>query len=367
MSNNLCGTCERPTPQYGTKLTCSNCKKHFHKKPACSFMNYKTANDIINRDFDWLCSSCVHEIFPFSSIDTNELVDHFSIYVQDGQPRPSKKTKCNHCLRRVNKNVFVYCKYCTKFYHLSCSNTKGKDLPLPQGWHCNKCSLNCLPFSTITDDNLLLNLQGISSENAKRLSNLPSFSIQSLLDQLPGQNFSTDDFLSDSIESKYYTPAQFIAEKFSKKTFTMIHLNIASLQRHIDELRTFLSILDHPFQIICISETRLHDDQSLSNIEIDGYDFVHTKTTTQCGGVGIYIKSGIEYEVLDHLSLTHHNVSESIFIEIKNNRRKKVIIGCIYRHPRPVPEFLNIYFDKMLDNISKTKKTCFLLGDLILI
>ena len=309
MSNNLCGTCERPTPQYGTKLTCSNCKKHFHKKPACSFMNYKTANDIINRDFDWLCSSCVHEIFPFSSIDTNELVDHFSIYVQDGQPRPSKKTKCNHCLRRVNKNVFVYCKNCTKFYHLSCSNTKGKDLPLPQGWHCNKCSLNCLPFSTITDDNLLLNLQGISSENAKRLSNLPSFSIQSLLDQLPGQNFSTDDFLSDSIESKYYTPAQFIAEKFSKKTFTMIHLNIASLQRHIDELRTFLSILDHPFQIICISETRLHDDQSLSNIEIDGYDFVHTKTTTQCGGVGIYIKSGIEYELLDHLSPTHHIVS----------------------------------------------------------
>ena len=98
-------------------------------------------------------------------------------------------------------------------------------------------------------------------ENTERLSNLPSFSIQSLLDQLPGQNFSTDDFLSDSIESKYYTPAQFIAEKFSKKAFTMIHLNIASLQRHIDELRTFLSILEHPFQIICISETRLQEDK----------------------------------------------------------------------------------------------------------
>ena len=102
----------------------------------------------------------------------------------------------------------------------------------------------------------------------------------------------------------------------------MIHLNIASLQRHIDELRTFLTILEHPFQVICISETRLHDDKPLTNIQIDGYDFVHTKTTTQCGGVGIYVKNGIEYEILDQLSITHHNVSESIFIELKNNKKK---------------------------------------------
>ena len=125
----------------------------------------------------------------------------FQFIYKNGQPKPTKKTKCNHCSKRVNQNAFVYCKNCTKFYHLSCSNTKSKDFPLPKDWHCNKCSLKCLPFSTITDDNLLLNLQGLSSENTERLSNLPSFSIQSLLDQLPGQNFSTDDFLSDSIES----------------------------------------------------------------------------------------------------------------------------------------------------------------------
>ena len=124
----------------------------------------------------------------------------------------------------------------------------------------------------------------------------------------------------------------------------MIHLNIASLQRHIDELRTFLSILDHPFQIICISETRLHDDQPLSNIEIDGYEFIHTKTTSQCGGVGIYIKSGIEYEIINNLSLSHHNISESIFIEIKNEKKKNIVLGCIYRHHTPVSDFSNVFF-----------------------
>ena len=310
------------------------------------------------------CNSCIPDIFPFSNIDNEEFNDNFSIYSQPGQPKPCKTTKCNHCMKRVNQNVsFVYCTNCSKFYHLDCSNVKKKDFPLPNEWHCNKCSLNCLPFSGITDDNLLLNLQGLTTENADSLSNLPSFTIQSLLDQLPGQNFSTDDFLSDSIESKYYTPAQFIAEKFSKKYFTMIHLNIASLQRHIDELRTFLSILDHPFQIICISETRLHDDQPLSNIEIDGYEFIHTKTTSQCGGVGIYIKSGIEYEIINNLSLCHHNISESIFIEIKNEKKKNIVLGCIYRHHTPVSDFSNVFFDQMLEKISKKKKTCFLLGD----
>jgi hypothetical protein len=64
----------------------------------------------------------------------------------------------------------------------------------------------------------MLSLQGFSNADAEKLSNLPSFSIQSLLDEMPeGQHFETDEFLNNSIESKYYTPAQFISEKFSKK------------------------------------------------------------------------------------------------------------------------------------------------------
>ena len=133
-------------------------------------------------------------------------------------------------------------------------------------------------------------MQGFSSVAASRLSNLPSFSMQSLLDQMPGQNFSTDDFLSESIESKYYTPAEFISDKFSKKYFTMIHLNIASLQCHINELRDLLSLLNHPFEVVCITETRLHDTKPLSNIDIEGCAFVHTHTTTQCGVAGFILK-----------------------------------------------------------------------------
>jgi len=122
-------------------------------------------------------------------------------------------------------------------------------------------------------------MHGFDNDSTDLLKNVPSFSIQSLIEQLPGQKFDTDEFISDSIESKYYNPAQFISTKLSKKSFSMIHLNIASLQAHIDELRSLLSLLNHPFDVICITETRLYDSSPLVNIEIPGYDFHHTPTS----------------------------------------------------------------------------------------
>ena len=93
----------------------------------------------------------------------------------------------------------------------------------------------------------------------------------------------------------------------------MIHLNIASLQKHIDELRSFLSLLNHPFDVICITETRLYEQKPLANISIDGYEFVHTPTKTQCGGTAIFTKTGIEYEIINNLTSSLENISESVF------------------------------------------------------
>ena len=78
----------------------------------------------------------------------------------------------------------------------------------------------------------------------------------------------------------------------------MIHLNIASLQKHIDELISFLSLLNHPFNVLCITETRLNEEKPLANISIDGYEFVHTPTKTQCGGAAILIKTGMSRKFL---------------------------------------------------------------------
>ena len=74
----------------------------------------------------------------------------------------------------------------------------------------------------------------------------PSFSIASLLEKIPGTfKNNTDDYLSDSVSSKYYTPSDFISSKFSTDSFSVFHMNIASLSAHIDDLKWLLDTLDH--------------------------------------------------------------------------------------------------------------------------
>ena len=113
-----------------------------------------------------------------------------------------------------------------------------------------------------------------------------------------------------------------------------------------------------------MTETRLHDDNPLTNIEIDGYVFLHTPTETQCGGAGIFIKSGYDFEVIPRLSKSISNVSESIFVEIKREGHKNIIVGCIYRHHSPIKTFVNSYFKNALQDVGKlTNKICALMGD----
>ena len=58
----------------------------------------------------------------------------------------------------------------------------------------------------------------------------PSFTIQTLLGKMPGnRDEQTDEFLSDTIISKYFSPSEFLTPKIPKKSFSMLHLNIASL------------------------------------------------------------------------------------------------------------------------------------------
>ena len=67
----------------------------------------------------------------------------------------------------------------------------------------------------------------------------------------------------------------------------MLHINIASLSKQIDELRSLIKLLNHLFGIIRINETQLYEDTPLVSIDID----VSKNTLTNTKAVGRYIKS----------------------------------------------------------------------------
>ena len=55
---------------------------------------------------------------------------------------------------------------------------------------------------------------------------------------------------------------------------------------------------------------------------------------------------------------------ESNFIEIVNPKQSNIIVGVIYRHPSmDLTDFNCNYSNRLLENISKEKKSIFLLGD----
>ena len=262
-----CGACQLTIHKHLKVICCGTCKTYFHVK--CCDSNYK--------DFQacelWECTKC--------------------------RPKSTdKRKKCGHCSKKIPLHMtIIQCALCDTFFHGSCS------IPLIEfqktiGWTCDPCMRagNPLPFSTIDDDNLLMTLT--ANDTAFEYIQLhPSFTVQSLLNRIPGDKSDTsEDFLTESISSKYYTPSEFIKSNPSKTGFSIMHLNIASLQCHIDDLRTLLNILGHSFDIIGISETRLNKDTDpIIDISIDGYDFVETRTKAIYGGTGLYIKNGINY------------------------------------------------------------------------
>ena len=106
----------------------------------------------------------------------------------------------------------------------------------------------------------------------------------------------TDEDLYNNINSKYYSIQDF--NKINKNISSSIgicHTNIASLSKHIDELKLTLSLLRNEFHIIAITEHKIRNGvDTLVNIDIPGYKpFIFDATETSHGGTGFYAKESL--------------------------------------------------------------------------
>ena len=187
--------------------------------------------------------------------------------------------------------------------------------------------------------------------------------------QLNSDNDENDEIFSSVVNSQYYDIKKFNALKPDKQSsFSLMHVNIASLNAHIDDLRTVLSRLKHSFDVIGISEHKITKDSLPSNnIEIPGYnEFEFEPTCTSHGGTGFYIKNDLDYIVRHDLTINSPSNHEALFVEIILPGRKNLIIGCIYRHGAsnlPIREFTEKHLEPLLFKISKERKECALMGD----
>ncbi len=248
-------------------------------------------------------------------------------------------------------------------------------------WECDKCntkSLVTLPFANLDDSNWLMfnNIKSIPNKllsddiNIINSDNLSEFISQCVtINNITLDNDGNDDFFSTQVNSKYYDIDQLNSLNHDlPSSFGLFHVNIASLNKHIDDLKFILSSLNYNFDIIGISEHKiLKDTVPSNNIKIPGYDdFKFEPTETNCGGTGFYIKDNLDYIIRKDLQINSPTHYESMFIEIIFPNRKNLIIGCIYRHPSSsisIEDFMNVYLDPIMQKISLEKKQCVLMGD----
>ena len=124
-----------------------------------------------------------------------------------------------------------------------------------------------------------------------------------------------------------------------------------------------LSIIKLQIQVIGICEHNIKRGSCL-NGSLPGYTFEFEPATSTHGGVGFFINSNLCYKVRNDLKVLLNRCLESIFIEIRFDKKKKIIAGLIYRHPHmPINDSCDTFLIECLNKIALLDNTYILMGD----
>ena len=155
------------------------------------------------------------------------------------------KYPCLVCKKAVaNNHKAVHCDMCSKWVHIKCNKINSTTYQNLQednsDWYCVECLKKILPFMT-EDDN--------------KINNIIYKAPRSLIDHTPECDKEKE---CGCVSSNYYTPLDFSSLGLNNKSYdTYIHMNIASLSYHNDDLFNFLSNIQLLPKVIGISETNL--------------------------------------------------------------------------------------------------------------
>ncbi len=135
-------------------------------------------------------------------------------------------------------------------------------------------------------------------------------------------------------------------------------LNIASLPKHIEEIRVILA--EKCLDILALNETRLDNNITNQDMFIQNYDIIRADRSRTGGGVCLYIRNSINY--FERIDLTRDNL-EAVCIEVNKPSSASFIVGTIYRPPgASVDSFANI--EQLIKLIDDENKEFYMLGDL---
>ena len=189
------------------------------------------------------------------------------------------------------------------------------------------------------------------------------------------EDFSGSPYDSSNILCTYIDPNEYSVSFRNLKNFSIMSFNIQSLSAKFQELKELMHIFASNKcspDVICLQEI-WHINENM-DFSLPGYSKLEYKirsNNTQGGGVGIYVRSHLQYRVSPLHSVFADRLFESLFVEITLNN-SKFLVGNVYRpnagHPtltqnEQFAQSLEI-FSNIANTISNSKTPTRIVGDL---
>lgn len=95
------------------------------------------------------------------------------------------------------------------------------------------------------------------------------------------------------------------------KNFSFAYYNVRSLVKSFADFKNF--VLEQKYDFIGICETWLSPNILDDLVNIQGYSFVRCDRCSRGGGVGLYIKSGYKFSVLNR---PLNNAVEQVWVKV---------------------------------------------------
>ena len=138
------------------------------------------------------------------------------------------------------------------------------------------------------------------------------------------------------LDTKYFFPETLpdYFQRTTNKNFSILHLNIRSLQKHFDVFKSFLSHLNFIFKVICLSKTWLHDAKHAASLNLsNNYQMVnlHQQNGWEGGGACVFIHESIDFKERKDLSISK-NDSEVLLSKLLTKQKISFLVQFI-GHP----------------------------------
>ena len=234
------------------------------------------------------------------------------------------KTFCDHCNRRVKpKQQQLSCAVCKCKVHKQCTSLtnaqyrKIRDKNVPN--ICLPCRSDIFPFSDQSNNDISLINSGFNNfEFSDNMNVFPDENLKSFFTECNSiETPFNDTDHQTTIDSKYYDITDFNNIKISRNSsLATLHLNIASLAKHFEDLQNLLSVLKHPFDIIGISEHKINKTSKNKDFNLPEYTFCFSPTESSHGGTGFFISNDLTFKLRPDLQICEPGRLESTFIEL---------------------------------------------------